>query len=46
MFLIVFFFVIESKDRTLEEIDRMYVERVNPIVGPKSTQSEPNNEEE
>ncbi|PFH62343.1 hypothetical protein XA68_14070 [Ophiocordyceps unilateralis] len=29
--LIVFFFVIESKDRTLEEIDTMYVRRVNAI---------------
>ncbi|KAG6032799.1 hypothetical protein E4U41_007129 [Claviceps citrina] len=29
--LIVFFFVIESKDRTLEEIDTMYVQKVNPI---------------
>lgn len=28
---IVFFFVIESKDRTLEEIDTMYVTHVNPI---------------
>ncbi|KAK7420918.1 hexose transporter hxt5 [Neonectria punicea] len=28
---IVFFFVIESKDRTLEEIDAMYVAHVNPI---------------
>lgn len=28
---IVFFFVIESKDRTLEEIDSMYVSKVNPI---------------
>lgn len=28
---IVFFFVIESKDRTLEEIDTMYVNHVNPI---------------
>lgn len=30
--LIVFFFVIESKDRTLEEIDTMYVQHVNPIT--------------
>lgn len=29
--LIVFFFVIESKDRSLEEIDTMYVQKVNPI---------------
>lgn len=28
---LVFFFVIESKDRTLEEIDTMYVRRVNAI---------------
>lgn len=28
---IVFLFVIESKDRTLEEIDTMYVRHVNPI---------------
>jgi SP family sugar:H+ symporter-like MFS transporter len=31
LFFIVFFFVIESKDRTLEEIDQMYVDHVNPI---------------
>lgn len=31
LFFIVFFFVIESKDRTLEEIDQMYINRVNPI---------------
>ncbi|KAH6888455.1 general substrate transporter [Thelonectria olida] len=29
--LIIFFFLIESKDRTLEEIDTMYVLHVNPI---------------
>ncbi len=29
---IVFFFVIESKDRTLEEVDLMYIQRVNPIT--------------
>ncbi|KAH6611541.1 mfs monosaccharide transporter [Trichoderma cornu-damae] len=28
---IVFFFVIESKDRTLEEIDTMYTQHVNPM---------------
>lgn len=28
---IVFFFVIESKDRTLEDIDKMYTTHVNPI---------------
>ncbi|QGI88265.1 hypothetical protein CEK25_003221 [Fusarium fujikuroi] len=32
---IVFFFVIESKDRTLEEIDTMYVQHVNPITSSK-----------
>lgn len=31
LILIVFFFLIESKDRTLEEIDTMYVLHVNPI---------------
>ncbi|KAH7127473.1 general substrate transporter [Dactylonectria macrodidyma] len=29
--IIVFFFLIESKDRTLEEIDTMYIQHVNPI---------------
>lgn len=29
---IVFFFVIESKDRSLEEIDTMYLLGVNPIT--------------
>ncbi|KAE9570123.1 Hexose transporter 2 [Colletotrichum fructicola] len=33
--IIVFFFVIESKDRTLEEIDTMYVQKVNPITSAK-----------
>lgn len=32
---IVFLFVIESKDRTLEEIDTMYVQHVNPITSAK-----------
>ncbi|KEY68623.1 hypothetical protein S7711_00505 [Stachybotrys chartarum IBT 7711] len=32
---IVFFFLIESKDRTLEEIDTMYMEHVNPITSSK-----------
>ncbi|KAK8220076.1 hexose transporter hxt5 [Zalaria obscura] len=32
LFWIVFFFVIESKDRSLEEIDTMYVLHVNPIT--------------
>lgn len=35
LFFIVFFFVIESKDRTLEEIDQMYIDRVNPIHSAK-----------
>lgn len=33
--IIVFFFVIESKDRSLEEIDTMYVLKVNPITSAK-----------
>lgn len=32
---IVFFFFIESKGRSLEEIDTMYVQRVNPITSAK-----------
>lgn len=32
---IVFFFFIESKGRSLEEIDTMYVSRVNPITSAK-----------
>ncbi|CAK3862422.1 glucose transporter HXT5 [Lecanosticta acicola] len=32
---IVFFFVIESKDRSLEEIDTMYILGVNPITSAK-----------
>ncbi|ATY59255.1 General substrate transporter [Cordyceps militaris] len=32
---IVFFFVIESKDRTLEEVDMMYIQHVNPITSAK-----------
>ena len=36
MVFIVFFFVIESKDRTLEEIDTMYVQKVNPITSGRS----------
>lgn len=31
----VFFFVIESKDRSLEEIDTMYILGVNPITSAK-----------
>ncbi|KAK2606293.1 hexose transporter hxt5 [Conoideocrella luteorostrata] len=37
--LIVFFFVIESKDRSLEEIDNMYVQKVNPIKSGHSSGS-------
>jgi SP family sugar:H+ symporter-like MFS transporter len=33
--LIVFFFLIESKDRSLEEIDTMYLLHVNPITSGK-----------
>lgn len=33
--LIVYFFVIEGQGRTLEEIDTMYLERVNPIKSAK-----------
>ncbi|KAL1842579.1 hypothetical protein VTJ49DRAFT_4759 [Mycothermus thermophilus] len=33
--LVVFFFLIESKDRTLEQIDTMYVMGVNPITSSK-----------
>ena len=32
---IVFFFLVESKDRSLEEIDTMYVLGVNPITSSK-----------
>ncbi|EPE04303.1 hexose transporter-like protein [Ophiostoma piceae UAMH 11346] len=32
---IVFFFLIESKDRSLEEIDTMYLQKVNPITSSK-----------
>jgi SP family sugar:H+ symporter-like MFS transporter len=32
---IVFFFLIESKDRSLEEIDTMYMKHVNPITSHK-----------
>ncbi|KAK9369867.1 general substrate transporter [Lipomyces kononenkoae] len=35
LFFIVYFFVIESKDRSLEEIDTMYVLHVNPIGSAK-----------
>lgn len=35
LFWIVYFFVIESKDRSLEEIDTMYVLHVNPITSAK-----------
>lgn len=33
--LVVFFFLIESKDRSLEEIDTMYLLHVNPITSSK-----------
>jgi MFS transporter, SP family, sugar:H+ symporter len=32
---IVFFFLVESKDRSLEEIDTMYLLHVNPITSAK-----------
>lgn len=35
LFFIVYFFMIESKDRSLEEIDTMYVTHVNPITSAK-----------
>lgn len=35
LFWVVYFFVIESKDRSLEEIDTMYVLGVNPITSSK-----------
>lgn len=35
LFFITYFFVIESKDRSLEEIDTMYVNHVNPITSAK-----------
>ncbi|KAK7541364.1 hypothetical protein IWX49DRAFT_519065 [Phyllosticta citricarpa] len=35
LFFIVYFFLIESKDRSLEEIDTMYVLHVNPITSAK-----------
>ena len=35
LFFITYFFVIESKDRSLEEIDTMYVTHVNPITSAK-----------
>jgi SP family sugar:H+ symporter-like MFS transporter len=42
----VFFFVIESKDRSLEEIDTMYVLGVNPITSAKWDGSKVPNDEE
>lgn len=36
---IVYFFMIETKDRSLEEIDTMYVLHVNPITSSKWTAS-------
>ncbi|KKY15902.1 putative hexose transporter hxt13 [Phaeomoniella chlamydospora] len=35
LFFIVYFFVIETKDRSLEEIDTMYILHVNPITSAK-----------
>lgn len=35
LFFIVYFFLIESKDRSLEEIDTMYILHVNPITSSK-----------
>jgi SP family sugar:H+ symporter-like MFS transporter len=35
LFFIVYFFLIESKDRSLEEIDTMYLRHVNPITSSK-----------
>ena len=35
LILVVFFFVMESKDRSLEEIDTMYLLKVNPITSHK-----------
>jgi SP family sugar:H+ symporter-like MFS transporter len=42
----VFFFLIESKDRSLEEIDAMYVLEVNPITSKKWDGSQMNEESE
>jgi SP family sugar:H+ symporter-like MFS transporter len=42
--LIVFFFLIEPKDRSLEEIDTMYVLKVNPITSKKWDGSQVNEE--
>ena len=35
LFFIVYFFMIETKDRSLEEIDTMYMLHVNPITSAK-----------
>ena len=35
LFFIVYFFLIESKDRSLEEIDTMYLMNINPITSAK-----------
>jgi SP family sugar:H+ symporter-like MFS transporter len=35
LFFVVFFFMIETKDRSLEEIDTMYISNVNPITSAK-----------
>ncbi|CAG9990334.1 unnamed protein product [Clonostachys byssicola] len=40
LMVIVFFFVIESKDRTLEEIDLMYINKVNPIKSASWTKAD------
>lgn len=40
--LIVYFFVIEGQGRTLEEIDTMYLERVNPLHSSKWVAPPPN----
>lgn len=37
LFFVVYFFMIETKDRSLEEIDTMYVLHVNPITSSKWT---------
>jgi SP family sugar:H+ symporter-like MFS transporter len=44
LFFVVYFFMIESKDRSLEEIDTMYVLHVNPITSAKWSAKELGNE--
>jgi SP family sugar:H+ symporter-like MFS transporter len=46
LFFIVYFFLIESKDRSLEEIDTMYLEHVNPITSAKWHPTDPIEKEE